>query len=48
MSSRSLYHEDAADDGILSGTNHETGVEVIRVNLPDMLCRLRKYADIYR
>ena len=22
--------------------------EVIRVNLPDMLCRLRKYADIYR
>ena len=48
MTSRILYHEDAADDGILSVTNHETGVEVIRVNLPDMLCRLRKYADIYR
>lgn len=48
MTSRILAHDDAADDGILSVTNRETGVEVIRVNLPDMLCQLRKFADIYR
>ena len=48
MTSRILYHEDVAEDGVLTVTNRETGVEVIRVNLPDMLCRLRKYADIYR
>lgn len=48
MTSRILYHDDAADDGILSVTNRETGVEVIRVDLPDMLSRLRKYADIHR
>lgn len=48
MTSRILYHENVANDGILSVTNRETGIEVIRVNLPDMLCRLRKYADIHR
>ena len=48
MTSRLLYHESAADDAILSITNKRTGVEVIRVNLPDILSRLRTAADIYR
>lgn len=48
MTSRILYHGDAARDAILSVTNRETGVEVIRVNLPDLLSRLRTSEDIYR
>lgn len=48
MTSRILYHENAADDGILSVVNKITGVEVIRVNLPDLLSRLRTSEDIYR
>ena len=48
MTSRILYHDKAEDDAILSITNRETGVEVIRINLADMLSRLRTAADIYR
>lgn len=48
MTSRILYHDDAADDGILSVVNKTTGVEVIRVNLPDLLSRLRTSEEIYR
>ena len=48
MTSRIMYHEDPADDGVLSVTNKLTGVEVIRVNLPDLLCRLRTSEDVYR
>ena len=48
MTSRLLYHDAAADDAILSVTNRTTGKEVIRVNLADMLSRLRTAADIYR
>lgn len=48
MTSRIIFHDDAADDGILSVVNKNTGVEVIRVNLPDLLSRLRTSEDIYR
>lgn len=48
MTSRIIYHDEAADDGILSVVNKNTGVEVIRVNLPDLLSRLRTSEDIYR
>lgn len=48
MTSRLLYHDRADEDAILSITNKETGVEVVRVNLPDMLSRLRTSAEIYR
>lgn len=49
MTSRILDHgTDVASDGILSITNKQSGREVIRVNLPDMLSRLRIAADIYR
>lgn len=48
MTSRILYHQSMADDAILSVTNKVTGVEVIRVNLADLLSRLRTSADIYR
>ena len=48
MTSRLIYHEAGKDDAILSITNKTTGVEVVRVNLADMLSRLRTSADIYR
>lgn len=48
MTSRILYHESPADDGILSIVNKNTGFEVVRVNLPDILSRLRTSEDIYR
>lgn len=48
MTSRILIHDNAAADGILSVTNKETANEVIRVNLPDLLSRLRTSEDIYR
>lgn len=48
MTSRILYHDDPKDDGILSVVNKETQQEVIRVNLPDLLSRLRTSEDIYR
>lgn len=48
MTSRILWHEHMADDATLSVTNRVTGVEVIRVNLADLLSRLRTSADLYR
>lgn len=48
MTSRILYHDNADDDAILSVTNRTTGAEVIRVDLADLLSRLRTSADIYR
>lgn len=49
MTPRILYHDtDAASDAILSVTNRTTGAEVIRVDLADLLSRLRTSADIYR
>ena len=48
MTSRIIYHDQAADDAVLSVTNRTTGKEVIRINLADMLSRLRTAADIYR
>lgn len=48
MTSRLLYHSQAEKDAILSITNKKSGVEVIRVNLPDLLSRLRSAAEIYR
>lgn len=48
MTSRILIHDDPAADGVLSVVNRETGAEVIRVNLPDLLSRLRTSEDIWR
>lgn len=48
MTSRILWHDNPAEDGILSVTNRQTGIENVRVNLPDLLSRLRRYEDIYR
>ena len=48
MTSRLLYHDQAADDAILSVVNRQTGVEVVRVNLPDLLSRLVNAQDLYR
>lgn len=48
MTSRIIYHDDAADDAVLSVVNKNTGVEVIRVNLADMLSRLRTSEDRFR
>ncbi|MDO4930843.1 MAG: FimB/Mfa2 family fimbrial subunit [Bacteroidales bacterium] len=47
MTSRIIYHDRIADDAILSVTNKNTGVEIIRVNLADLLSRLRTSADIH-
>lgn len=47
MTSRILYHDRAADDAVLSVTHKETGREVIRIDLADMLSRLRGGADRY-
>lgn len=49
MTSRILDHGTNAEaDGILSIVNLTTGHEVVRVNLPDMLARLRISADRYK
>lgn len=48
MTSRLLYHDSAQDDGILSIVNKNTEMEVVRVNLPDLLSRLRTSEEIYR
>lgn len=41
MTSRIIHHADPADDAILSITHRDTGNECVRVNLPDLLSRLR-------
>lgn len=48
MTSRILYHTHAAADAILQITHRPTGAVIAKVNLPDMLSRLRVSADIYR
>lgn len=48
MTSRIIYHEDPALDGVLSIRSKETGIECVRVNLPDILSRLRRYEDLHR
>ena len=48
MTSRIIYHENPADDGILVIRNNKTGVDVARLNLPDILSRLRTSEDRYR
>lgn len=48
MTSRILYHDDAKDDGILSIVNKKTDIEIVRVNLPDLLSRLRSSEEIYQ
>lgn len=48
MTNRILFHDAGRDDAILSVVNRRTGAEVIRVNLADLLSRLRTSADIYR
>ncbi len=48
MTSRILWHDDAADDGRLVVTNKETGVTVATLNLPDILCQLRNSDDLHR
>lgn len=47
MTSRIVLRGNGAD-GILSVTNKTTGTEVARLNLPDLLSRLRTNEDIYR
>lgn len=48
MTSRLLWHDNAADDATLSITNKTTGVEVVSVNLPDLLSRLTTWEDAQR
>ncbi len=48
MTSRIIYHADAAKDGQLIVTHKETGKQVINVNLPNLLSRLASYADTQR
>ena len=48
MTSRLLYHDSADQDAVLSITNKKNGKEVVRVNLPDILSRLRSVAETYR
>lgn len=45
MTSRLLWHDNGAKDAVLSVTNKTTGHEVIRVNLADLISRLRTSAD---
>lgn len=45
MTSRILSHDNVADDGVLAITNKLTGVQVAMLNLPDLLCQLRSFAD---
>lgn len=48
MTSRIIYHDNPADDAVLSITDRRSGKEVVRVNLPDMLTRLSNGDDYYR
>lgn len=47
MTSRLLWHERAADDAVLTVTHRESAKEVIRVNLPDLLSRLRTADELH-
>ncbi len=48
MTSRIIYHDRAADDGVLTVTNLETGATVAALDLPDILSRLRNSDDTHR
>lgn len=48
MTSRIIYHDDPADDGELLIVNNETGQDVARLNLPDILSRLRTSENTHR
>lgn len=49
MTSRLIDHgTDVAQDGRLTITNKTTGVQVVNVNVPDLLSRLRNYEDTHR
>lgn len=47
MTSRILKHDEPQDDALLIVTHRPTGREIIRVNLADLLSRLRTSADRY-
>lgn len=47
MTSRLLWHEQAKDDATLTVTHRESANEVIRVNLPDLLARLRTSDELH-
>ena len=47
MTSRLLLHSNPADDALLIVTHRPSGREVIRVDLADLLSRLRSSADRY-
>ena len=47
MTSRILKHDDATQDALLIVTHRPSGREIIRVNLADLLSRLRTSADRY-
>lgn len=48
MTSRIIYHDNTSDDGILRIVSKETGEDIINVNLPDILSRLRNYDNTIR
>ena len=48
MTSRLLYHKAAADDAVLTVTEKKSGKELIRVNLPDLLSRMRTSDEVHR
>ena len=41
MTSRICYHPNGADDAVFSVKDKDSGKELVRVNLPDLLTRLR-------
>lgn len=48
MTSRIIYHGDAKEDARLVVVHKPSGREVIHVNVPDLLARLRNYEDTQR
>ncbi len=47
MTSRILYHDKIADDGVLTITDKATGSEITALNLPDLLSRLRNSDNLH-
>lgn len=47
MTSRLIYHEDNAENGILSIVNRETGIQVAAIDLPYYLSQLRTSEERY-
>ena len=48
MTSRLLFHKEATADAVLTVTEKESGKELIRVNLPDLLSRMRTSDELNR